>query len=107
MMINSPPSNRLASAVGTLLVDLASALHLQYNRRLVMALRVFLEAWGQIVERLDDGPTKKCHLQLIRLAKGQVKAWRLWLVEIRIERARHAASLPPSDTTHQGEVDDG
>lgn len=52
-----------------------------YSYNSVRVAMDMVNYWGSKIEQMEDGPTRRCHEQLIRLAKGQIKAWRLWLAE--------------------------
>ncbi len=75
------------------------------NRALIAAVMETIRQWETLVAEMEDGPTKECHEQLIRLAKGQVKAWRFWLVSITIEQEQKARSADAATLTdNQSEV---
>ena len=43
-------------------------------------LNDFIPKWEDWVKGLEDENTADLHNSIIRLLKGQIKAWRLWLI---------------------------
>lgn len=52
--------------------------------RSVKIVRDLIDLWEHEVESMDEGPTREAHEQIVRLAKGQLKAWRYWLAQRKI-----------------------
>jgi hypothetical protein len=53
----------------------------EFNRALILSVLVCIEAWEKWIGYLSIGAVKTLNLSLIRLVKGLVKAWRLYLSE--------------------------
>jgi hypothetical protein len=51
------------------------------NKKLITNAMASIEAWESWTEALPEGSKKALNLSLIRLLKGQVKAWRVYLSE--------------------------
>lgn len=69
------------------------------NQRLILSALSDIEAWERWAEVVPTGPAKVLNLSLIRLVKGLVKAWRMYLVELRQEQTDSEARRigPPSE----------
>ncbi len=72
---------------------------LRFNQRLVISALGNIEAWEQWTEKVPTGQAKALNLSLIRLVKGLVKAWRLYLAELRQQQLNPEARQigPPSN----------
>ena len=66
----------MSRAIGLLLRNSAGWVR---SYRSVKVARDLISAWEQEADKLEEGVERETHDQLIRLAKGQVKAWRIWL----------------------------
>lgn len=53
----------------------------QLNQTLILGVLEAIEHWQTWTNVATHGATKLLNLQLIRLSKGLVKAWRVWLFE--------------------------
>jgi len=49
----------------------------------------FLEASDRALKTFPNGNDKDCLNELLRCAKGQIKAWRLWAIQEAIENERN------------------
>ncbi len=79
----SPFGSRIATAFYNHVV-----VTLVRNWRLSGAVERFLESWEKIMSDMNEGPTKTCHSTVVRLARGQVRAWRTWL-KLRYKNNRY------------------
>ena len=51
----------------------------ELNKSLVLSAISNIEAWEKWADAVPEGAAKVFNLSLIRLVKGLVKAWRIWL----------------------------
>lgn len=65
----------------------------ELNKSLVLSALSNIEAWERWADAVPTGAAKALNLSLIRLVKGLVKAWRLFLQE---QNASAASSMPIS-----------
>jgi hypothetical protein len=70
------------------------------NKALITSAVADIDAWERWTELVPSGPARAFNLSLIRLTKGLVKAWRIYLLE-QGQHTTIGSSLPhgqsPSD----------
>ena len=60
--------------------------HPSIQRWMLGAIWRFVQSWDRTVEHMAEGASKRCHLQLVRLAKGMLKAIRVYMIETNQEK---------------------
>lgn len=77
----------------------------ELNKTLILSALADIEAWERWAALVPTGPAKVANLSLIRLLKGCVKAWRLWLIETEQSQIKPAGSpsRPPSEMNEEGD----
>jgi hypothetical protein len=81
-----------------------NAATVELNRSLILSAMAAIEAWDRWIGIVPTGPAQAANQSLIRLLKGCIKAWRLWLIEHGQSQLNTAGSpsRPPSETQIKG-----
>ena len=81
----------------------------ELNKTLVLSALDSIAAWEQWATILPDGAKKTLNLSLIRLTKGLVKAWRIFLSDTGATKQLDAGSrsIPASFADYKGGSNNG
>ena len=64
----------------------------ELSKTTILSAITTIAAWEKWAQAVPRGPAKILNLSLIRLVKGLVKAWRIYLSDLGLEQNQNASS---------------